>query len=103
MTWPLAPSRSASLAEAITNVVVGFLVALTAQQVIFPVFGIATTLAEDGAIAAMFTGASLVRSYALRRLFLHIDACRLRQKEIRQASLQRRLSTTGKTSRERTT
>ncbi len=96
MSASLGQSRSASLAEAITNVVVGFLVALAAQQLIFPVFGIATTLVEDGAIAAMFTAASLVRSYAIRRLFMHLDACRARHEELRLQSLQRRLSTVGK-------
>ncbi len=100
MTSSHSQSRSASLAEAIVNAVVGFILALIAQQAIFPVFGIATTLFQDGAIAALFTGASLIRSYALRRLFLHIDACRLCEQELRQTSLQRRLTTTGKPSRE---
>jgi branched-subunit amino acid transport protein len=92
----MAQSRSASLAEAMTNVVVGFLVAIAAQQLIFPVFGIATTLAEDGAIAAVFTGASLVRSYAIRRLFIQIETCRASYEELRLQSLQRRLAAGGK-------
>ena len=102
MTSPIIQSRSASLAEAITNSVAGFLVALGAQQVIFPAFGIATTLVQDGAIAVLFTGASLLRSYVLRRLFLHIEACRLREAELRQARLQWQFATTGKPSRENT-
>ena len=35
----------------------------------FPLFGIATTRAQDGAIAGVFTLVSLPRSYLLRRLF----------------------------------
>ena len=92
----LAQSRSASLAEAMTNVVVGFLVAMAAQQVIFPVFGIATTLAEDGVIALLFTTASLARSYAIRRLFIQIETYQARYEELRSQSLQRRLAVGGK-------
>ncbi|MEP9390575.1 hypothetical protein [Mesorhizobium sp. KR9-304] len=102
MTSSLAQSRTASLAEAIINAVAGFLVALATQQIIFPVFGITTTLVQDGAIAALFTGASLVRSYALRRLFLHVEACRLREQALRQTRLRSRFATTGKPSREST-
>jgi hypothetical protein len=62
-------SRRASLIEASTNVLVGYMLALATQQMLFPLFGIVTTLATDGMIAAAFTGVSLVRSYLLRRLF----------------------------------
>ena len=69
MTFRVAQIRSASLLEAATNVLVGYLVALLAQQLVFPLFGVHTSLAQDGAIAAVFTGVSLGRSYILRRLF----------------------------------
>lgn len=65
-------SRSASLAEAVANVAAGFLVAILAQRIAFPLFGIATTIGEDAGIAALFTALSLVRSYAIRRLFEHL-------------------------------
>ena len=68
MSFRRAQSRTASLMEAGANVLVGYLVALAAQQAIFPLFAIHTTLAEDGAIAALFTAVSLARSYLLRRL-----------------------------------
>jgi hypothetical protein len=42
---------------------------LVIQRVAYPLFGIATTLATDSVIAALFTAASLVRSYLIRRLF----------------------------------
>ena len=64
-----AQSRSASLVEACTNVLVGYLLALLTQRLVFPLFGIATTLPIEAAIAALFTAVSLVRSYLLRRLF----------------------------------
>ena len=95
MTQP-TQSRSASLAEAITNVFVGFVMGISVQQAVFPLLGIATTLSQDSAIALLFTAASLVRSYAIRRLFLHIEACRLREEELRRQRLERRFSRVGK-------
>lgn len=62
-------SRLMSLAEAVVNVAVGYLVAVAAQAVIFPLFGISASLGEHLAIGLLFTGVSLVRSYSLRRLF----------------------------------
>jgi hypothetical protein len=62
-------TRRSSLAEAIANVIAGYLLALLIQRIAYPLFGISTTLATDSAIAAVFTATSLVRSYVLRRLF----------------------------------
>ncbi len=76
MSFRRAQSRCASLLEAGANVLVGYLVALAAQAVIFPLFGIHTTLGEDSAIAAAFTAVSLARSYLLRRLFERIGTGR---------------------------
>lgn len=64
-----AQTRMGSLVEAATNVVVGYLLALVTQALVFPRFGIATTLAQDSALAGVFTLVSLARSYGLRRLF----------------------------------
>ena len=76
MTFRRAQSRAASLIEAGTNVLVGYLVALAAQQLVFPLFGIHTTLAQDSAIAPVFTAVSLARSYLLRRFFERIGTRR---------------------------
>lgn len=76
MSFRRAQTRTASLLEAGTNVLVGYLVALLAQQLIFPLFGIHTTLAQDSAIAAAFTAVSLARSYLLRRAFERIGSGR---------------------------
>lgn len=62
-------SRSGSFAEALANIVAGYLLALITQRLAYPLFGIHTTLAADSAIAAIFTLVSLGRSYAIRRLF----------------------------------
>ena len=62
-------SRTMSLIEAGANVVVGYGVAVTTQLLVFPWFGITATLAGNLMIGAIFTAVSLVRSYALRRMF----------------------------------
>lgn len=62
-------SRRASLAESLANIAIGYCVAIAAQVVIFPLFGIYASASEHLAIGALFTLVSLVRSYALRRLF----------------------------------
>ena len=62
-------SRFMSLVEAIANVVVGYGVAVVTQILIFPIFGLHTTLAQNLKMGAVFTVVSIARSYALRRLF----------------------------------
>lgn len=62
-------SRRASLVEACANVAVGYGVAVATQIVVFPLFGLQASLAQNAAIGAVFTVVSLLRSYALRRLF----------------------------------
>lgn len=65
----MSQSRKASAIEAVANVAIGYGVAIAAQILIFPLFGIRVGLADQLGIAAAFTVVSLVRSYALRRLF----------------------------------
>ena len=62
-------SRRQSLIEAITNVAVGYALAVLTQIVVFPWFGLKVSLNENLAIGAMFVMISLLRSYALRRRF----------------------------------
>ena len=64
-------SRRQSLIEAITNVAVGYALAVLTQIVVFPWFGLKVSLNDNLAIGAMFVMISLLRSYALRRLFEH--------------------------------
>jgi hypothetical protein len=62
-------SRVMSLVEAIANVVVGYVVAVVTQLLVFPMFGLATTFEQNLAIGGIFTTVSLARSYVLRRMF----------------------------------
>jgi hypothetical protein len=58
-----------SLVEATVNVAVGFGVAVLAQLAVFPLFGIRVTFEDNVLIGLIFTVASIVRAYVLRRLF----------------------------------
>ena len=68
-------SRFMSLVEAVANVAVGYGVAVVTQILIFPVFGLHTTLAQNLKMGAIFTVVSIARSFALRRVF---EAIRMR-------------------------
>ena len=62
-------SRWMSLVESVANVLVGYIVAVTTQYLVFPLFGLHATLSQNLMIGLIFTGVSLVRSYLLRRAF----------------------------------
>ena len=68
-------SRLMSLVEALANVIVGYGVAVVTQILIFPIFGLHTTLAQNLKMGAIFTIVSIARSFALRRVF---EAIRMR-------------------------
>lgn len=68
-------SRLMSLVEAVANVLVGYGVAVITQILIFPIFGLHTTLAQNLKMGAIFTVVSIARSFALRRVF---EAIRMR-------------------------
>lgn len=65
----MTQSCAMSLVEAATNVVVGYVLAIVTQIVVFPWFGIEAALGEHLAIGVAFVGVSLARGYLLRRLF----------------------------------
>ena len=72
--WPIGQSRWMSLVEAITNVVVGYGIAVGTQILIFPLFGLHTTLGQNLSMGGIFTMVSVARSFLLRRLFETIQA-----------------------------
>ena len=69
-------SRLMSMVESLANVLVGYVVAVATQMLVFPLFGLAVTVTENLLIGLIFTAVSIVRSYALRRGF---KALRVRQ------------------------
>ncbi len=58
-----------SLIESLCNVVVGYLVALAVQVILFPHLGIHLDLYQNMLIGLVFTAVSIVRGYLVRRLF----------------------------------
>lgn len=69
-------SRTMSLVESLTNVAIGYGIAVVTQMLVFPLFGLSTTLADNMAMGAIFTVVSIARSYCLRRVF---EAIRMRR------------------------
>ena len=65
----MTQSRTMSFVEVATNVIVGYLLAIATQIVVFPWFGIEAALGEHLVIGLIFLGVSLARGYFLRRLF----------------------------------
>jgi hypothetical protein len=65
-------TRTQSLIESTINVAIGYGVALTAQIAVFPMFGIRIEMIDNLLIGAIFTAISIVRSYAVRRIFNHL-------------------------------
>ena len=70
-------SKQMSLLESLTNVAVGYGVAVSAQILVFPMFGLDVSLSDNLAIGAIFTGISIVRSFTLRRVFEEIRVRRV--------------------------
>jgi len=66
-------SKRMSLVESVLNVLIGLVVAVVAQIVVFPWFGIYIGLAQNLGIAAIFTVVSIARSYFVRRFFNWLD------------------------------
>ena len=71
-------SRLMSFVEALANVAVGYGVAVVTQILIFPVFGLHTTLAQNLSMGGIFTGVSIIRSFLLRRAFEGLRAQSIR-------------------------
>jgi hypothetical protein len=68
-----AQSRTGSLFEVAANVLVGYALAVFVQLLVFPIYGLQPTLGQNLKIGLIFTGVSLARSYALRRLFQRLS------------------------------
>jgi len=58
-----------SFVEALTNIVVGYDLAVLTQIIVFPMFGFHASISDNLLIGGALTVMSLIRSYALRRLF----------------------------------
>ena len=59
-----------SLIESVANTGAGFLVSLLIQITLFSIMSIETTTTQNLLMSGVFTVASLVRGYLMRRLFV---------------------------------
>jgi len=62
-------TKKHSILESVTNVAIGYFVAVGSQLLIFPLFDIHIPFSSNFLIGFYFTAISLVRSYILRRWF----------------------------------
>lgn len=62
-------SKKLSFIESVINVMIGFVVAISAQVVVFPLFDIYISFNDNLLMAGIFTVVSIARSYVVRRLF----------------------------------
>ena len=69
----MTQTRRMSLLESVTNVVVGYVLAIITQIVVFPLFGLVTDLKQHLAIGLAFVVVSLARGFVLRRIFEHFS------------------------------
>lgn len=67
-------SRRGSAVEALANVAAGLLVGWAANLAILPAFGFPVSPGAAAGMSAIYTAISLVRSFALRRLFNSLGA-----------------------------
>ena len=63
-------TRSMSLVESVANTGAGFLVSLVLQISLFYFMSIETTTSQNILMSGVFTVASLVRGYVMRRVFV---------------------------------
>lgn len=62
-------SRRASLTEAVTSTVVGFVLSYACQLIVFPLYDIHISHSQNLQIILIFTAISVVRGYWIRRLW----------------------------------
>ena len=71
-------SRLMSLIETLVNVALGLIVSLISQLVIFQAYGIKLDLHQNLQIVGWFTAVSIIRSYAVRRMFTWVHLRRIK-------------------------
>lgn len=67
----MSQSRRHSFIETITGVAIGFMVSMALSAVVYPAFGHKFSMIQNFWITAIFTVASIVRGYVVRRAFNH--------------------------------
>lgn len=68
----MSQSKKKSLFETLFSVVVGFIVSMAITHFVFPLYDIPVSAAVNFQITAIYTVASIIRGYFIRRLFVKI-------------------------------
>ena len=66
----MSQSRTMSLIETCASIAIGFVVSVIITALVMPAYGHDVTLADNIQITLIFTVASIVRGYAVRRAFV---------------------------------
>ena len=62
-------SKKNSFIESLLNTIVGFLISLLVQLLIYPILNIPVTIFQNIIITSVFTIVSIIRGYIIRRYF----------------------------------
>lgn len=65
----MGQTKRKSALETLTQTVTGLAVSMLIQIWLYPLMGIPVTLSQNAIITTVFFAASLIRGYAVRRLF----------------------------------
>lgn len=68
----MSQTKLLSFIEAWANTIVGFVVAFITQVLVFPLYDVHISMAQDFQIVVIFSVISVIRSYLLRRAFNRI-------------------------------
>lgn len=62
-------SKKHSALESITNVVIGLILSIVTQMILYPILGIPVSFSQNLIITGVFFVISFVRGYVIRRTF----------------------------------
>lgn len=65
----MSQTRTQSAIEAAMNILIGYGISMTANFLIFPLFGWEISLSQNLTLGVIYTGISFIRSYLLRRFY----------------------------------
>lgn len=65
----MSQSRMQSMVEAWSNTIIGYLINLGVQLIVYPFYGATFTFGQNIQIGLIFMAVSITRSYLLRRAF----------------------------------
>ena len=75
---PSGQSHKLSLLEAIANNILGYLLSLGLQMIVFPLYGLKVSFSDNVQLGLIFAVFSIARSYGLRRFFNYIHVRKTR-------------------------